>query len=381
MSNSVVILGKRKRYNISTTTELDLSGQGLTELPEGIGRLTNLENLYLYDNELRSLPDSFGRLTKLYEVDLARNELRSLPDSFGRLTNLWTLHLDGNELRSLPDSFGRLTKLTTLHLDGNELRSLPDSFGRLTNLTSLSLFGNELRSLPDSFGRLTGLRVLNLDYSKLRSLPESFKNLDRNLKIFYNSKTYSRDEFIKLFRPRRVSKNTEIFNRTISETKKLSNIPKNKRVYLNTNTNVKNNGELRRLYNKNGINKYMRGKTLGRLHGGNFTVRDVRNLKNTNVVNKNVYLRNIKVRLQNSTLNNLQNTANTIKTNLPSNVSRNDVNTVVRNMKPYIINKIYNKLKNSPSNNRVRLMNAMKNRGLMNNSDINDIKRKLNNKK
>jgi Leucine-rich repeat (LRR) protein len=362
MSNSVVILGKS--YNISTTTVLDLSGQGLTELPEGTGRLTNIKRLYLSENELSSVPDWIGRLT-----------------------NLKILHLDGNKLTSLPDSFGRLTKLTQVYLGRNELRSLPDSFGNLTELDTLDLQNNKLTSLPENFGRLTKLYMLFLSGNNITSLPASFKNLDRNIMIAYNHErnndAFSRDKFIKLFRPtrptpmRRVSKNTELFNRTISETKKLSNIPKNKRVYINTNTNVKNNVELRRLYNKNGINQYMRGRTRGRLHGGNFTRRNVRNLKNTNVVNKNVYLRNIKVRLQNSPLNNLQNTVNTIKTNLPSNVSRNDVNTVVRNMKPYIINKIYNKLKNAPSNNRLRLMNAMKNRGLMNNSDIDGIKRKF----
>jgi len=123
----------------------------------------------------------------------------------------------------------------------------------------------------------------------------------------------------------------------------------------------------------------MRGRREGRLHGGEaFRMENVKKIKNTNSVNKNVYLRNIKVSLQNSTLNNLQNNVNKIKNNLPSNVSRTDVNNVVRNMKPYIINKIFNKLKNSPSNNRVRIMNAMKNKGFMNNSDINAMKKKLN---
>jgi uncharacterized protein (UPF0248 family) len=141
-------------------------------------------------------------------------------------------------------------------------------------------------------------------------------------------------------------------------------------------------------------------------------------------VNKNVYLRNIKSRLQNSTLNNwsstieriknnlptnvkkndvnnmvrkmksqvlqkifnkLRNTPlnnfNTtverIKTNLPTNISRTDVNNIVRSMKPQVLQKIFNKLKNSPPNNRVRIMNTMKNRGFMNNSDIVVIKKKL----
>ena len=46
-------------------------------------------------------------------------------------------------------------------------------------------------------------------------------------------------------------------------------------------------------------------------------------------------------------------------------------------MKPQVLQKIFNKLKNSPSNNRVRLMNTMKNRGLMNQNDITLMKKKL----
>jgi len=206
--------------------------------------------------------------------------------------------------------------------------------------------------------------------------------LNPNVKIvFSDGRVYNKNALFRVFQPyklKRISKNTQLFNKEISNTNKISNIPKNKRAYLNINSNVKNNGELRRLYNKNGINQYMNGRREGRLHGGSFTKNNVKIIKNINSVNKNVYLRNIKVRLQNSTLNNLRDNVNRIKNNLPSNVSRNDVNNVFRNMKPFIINKIFNKLKNSPSNNRVRIMNAMKNKGFMNNSDINTMKKRLN---
>jgi len=219
----------------------------------------------------------------------------------------------------------------------------------------------------------------------LTSLPESFKNLRSDTVIYYNNQSYTRNEFVRLFRPnrpnisKRISKNTELFNRTISKTNKIFNIPKNKRVYINTNSNIKNNGELRRLYNKNGINRYMRGRNTGRLHGGNFRMSNVKKLTNKNIVNKNVYLRNIKSRLMNSSLNNFNQTVERIKSNLPSNINRNDVNTIVRSMKPQVLQKIFNKLKNSPSNKRNSIMNTMKNRGFMNQNDITAMKKKLNN--
>jgi Leucine-rich repeat (LRR) protein len=370
--NSVVILGKRYYIN---RTAIDLSEKKLAYLPESIGRLTDLEMLGLAKTNLRSLPKSFGQLKKLWKLDLDNNKLTSLPESIGKLTNLQELHLSYNKLRTLPESIGKLTDLRVLQLQYNKLRTLQESIGKLTNLKELDLGYNKLTSLPESIGNLTNLETLWLDDNKLTSLPESFKNLNRELHIKYNYKGYTRDEFIKLFIRRRVSKNTELINNAISPTNKLP--PKNKRVYINTPTNVKPNGELLRLYNKNGINQYMNDRNVGRLHGGNFTMNNVSELTNRNIVNRNVYLRNIKVRFMNSSLNNFNTTVERIKTNLPSNISRTDVNNMVRNMKPQILQKIFNKLKNSPSNNRVRIMNTMKNRGFMNNSDIVVIKKKL----
>jgi len=351
-----MIMGER--YNINTTTELVL--------------------------HTRVFPPEIVKLTKLKFLKVSM--LSSLPESIGKLTNLEELNLKDGRLTSLPESIGKLTKLEKLNLFNNKLTSLPTSIGKLTNLEDFNLgFNPKLTSLPPSFGNLTQLKKLFLYYTPITSLPKSIKKL-RNTKIFYGldygpNLTFKGGlEFYRYFSVRRVTKNTELFNQVGSTTNKISNINNEKRVYINILSNLKNKNndfELRRLYNKNFIIKYMRGRNIGRLHGGKFNLSNVRKLTSSNIVNKNVYLRNIRARLQNSTLNNLQNTVNKIKTNLPSNVSRNDVNVIIRNMKPYIINKIFNKLKNSPSTIRVRLMNNYKNQGLMNNSDINKIQNKL----
>jgi Leucine-rich repeat (LRR) protein len=49
----------------SGATELDLSGLGLTELPDSIANLTALQTLDLTDNQLTRLPDSIAQLQKL----------------------------------------------------------------------------------------------------------------------------------------------------------------------------------------------------------------------------------------------------------------------------------------------------------------------------
>ena len=54
----------------SGATELDLSGMKLTELPESIGQLTQLQTLNLFRNQLTTLPDSLGQLTQLTKLNL-----------------------------------------------------------------------------------------------------------------------------------------------------------------------------------------------------------------------------------------------------------------------------------------------------------------------
>jgi len=216
--------------------------------------------------------------------------------------------------------------------------------------------------LTPEIGQLQKLKFLKVD-NKLTSLPESFKNLPDNLLIKYGNTEYKKQQFMKKFAPKRINKNTELLNSTILPT---NNIPRSKRVYLDIPSNVKNNGTLRRVYNKNGINQFIRGRE-GRvsLHGNNFTANNVNPLNN-----KNFNLQRIRVRLLNTPLNNMKTTIEGVKNRLPPNVSRTDVNNVVRKIKPLLLNKIRNKLRTTPANNRRALINRYMRDGLINNRDV-----------
>ncbi|HUN07955.1 MAG TPA: COR domain-containing protein [Aggregatilineales bacterium] len=170
---------------------LDLESLGLSEVPASIGQLSQLQTLYLHDNQLTSLPESLGQLTQLQTLDLHDNQLTSLPESLGQLSQLLTLDLQDNQLTSLPESLGQLSQLQTLYLHGNQLTSLPESLGQLSQLQTLYLHGNQLTSLPESLGQLSQLQALYLHYNQLTTLPESLGQLTqlRTLMLYDNELT------------------------------------------------------------------------------------------------------------------------------------------------------------------------------------------------
>lgn len=165
----------------SHATKLDLRSMKLTELPESIGQLNQLQELDLgrdylknesENNRLTTLPDSLGQLTQLTSLDLSNNQLTTLPDSLGQLTQLTELVLSHNQLTALPDSLGQLTQLINLHLNNNNLTTLPESSGQLTGLRKLYLYQNKLTSLPQAISSFRGLTVLMLGDNQLSHIPE-----------------------------------------------------------------------------------------------------------------------------------------------------------------------------------------------------------------
>lgn len=160
--------------NINT---LWLQENQITDIPESVENLTNLMYLYLHSNKISNIPESIGSLTKLKMLDLGDNQITSIPESIGNLTQLENLTLNNNALLSLPENIASLTKLSNLEINGNQLTMLPSDIGNLTNLKILYAYDNELTALPTSIGNLTSLERLNVKNNKLTSLPETMSNL------------------------------------------------------------------------------------------------------------------------------------------------------------------------------------------------------------
>ena len=140
---------------------LHFTNNQLTQLPD-LMKLTNLHELYCYNNQLIKLPGTLP--PTLRRLDCWNNQLVTLPDSLP--PTLRHLNCSNNQLHKLPDSLP--PALQILNCENNLLLSLPDSLP--PTLQILYCSNNQLHKLPDSFPPT--LQTLYCDDNQLRSLPE-----------------------------------------------------------------------------------------------------------------------------------------------------------------------------------------------------------------
>ena len=158
-------------------------------IPPEIGKLTDLQYLYLNDGFTGSIPPELGNLTQLETIRIEDNSLTSsIPKELGNLTNLTLLVLSNCQLTgNIPQELGKLTNLTALTLIENQLSgNIPKELGNLSNLTGLYLRHNQLTGeIPKELGNLTKLEELSVRFNQLTGeIPKELGSLT-NLRLLY----------------------------------------------------------------------------------------------------------------------------------------------------------------------------------------------------
>lgn len=190
---------------------LDLSGHGLSELPESFGVLSELIALNLSNNELVTLPRSMANLTKLTNLDLRRNHFGKLPEVLTKLS-LRSLNLSGNmlddvsilkgckELRVLDLSVNAITtmgdalsaenELRTLNLSHNYIKNVTKLLTTLPNTERLDLSGNLINQIPESIGKMESLVELKLEDNVIEFLDDKLFGLGLETLDLSSNKLY-----------------------------------------------------------------------------------------------------------------------------------------------------------------------------------------------
>ncbi|XP_030449539.1 disease resistance protein RUN1-like [Syzygium oleosum] len=175
----------------------------LKTLPESIGNMSSLTDLFLDNTMITTLPESIGMLERLRTLRLSQcAQLRQLPTSLGKLKSLVYLVMPGTCVTELPQEFGMLTSLTSLKMrkelnrgqplnveDNPELAEpnqsnalkhivLPESFANLCSLKEMDAHAWGFSgSISNNFERLSSLEDLNLGRNDFSSLPSSLSGL------------------------------------------------------------------------------------------------------------------------------------------------------------------------------------------------------------
>lgn len=101
--------------------QLDMSGQGLSNISMKLFQYDFLESLYLGNNKLTTIPTMISKLRGLRTLDLSQNRIEEVPSELGLCYNLRYLYLFDNNIRTLPNGFGNLIELLFLGIEGNPL--------------------------------------------------------------------------------------------------------------------------------------------------------------------------------------------------------------------------------------------------------------------
>eukprot|EP01129_Flabellula_baltica_P011130 TRINITY_DN4809_c0_g1_i1.p1 TRINITY_DN4809_c0_g1~~TRINITY_DN4809_c0_g1_i1.p1 ORF type:complete len:565 (+),score=68.31 TRINITY_DN4809_c0_g1_i1:831-2525(+) len=163
---------------LSKVTELNLSGNMITDLHESIGEMGDLTKLCLDYNILQEIPIAIECLDILEQLYLSGNNLTVLPHSVSNLRNLQILDLSLNKNMDsiILQHLTKLSSLTELHISTN----LKRNFTANESMTRLNL---NCTKLP-SFSCHKELTELNLGNGRLTSIPPAIFEL-ANLETFY----------------------------------------------------------------------------------------------------------------------------------------------------------------------------------------------------
>ena len=180
---------------------------GITSIPKSIGKLKNLEYLYIANGEIASIPDEIGQLESLtdleiyncpkmtafptaiaqcpelisvnisnnrqWEPDVIRDGLAALASGASH-DKIQILYCTDNRLQEMPEEFSQLSKIGLLDLENNEISKLP-VLGSSVAPVQLYLDYNEIEEIPENFCQMNDMETFSAAYNKIRKFPNIFK--------------------------------------------------------------------------------------------------------------------------------------------------------------------------------------------------------------
>ncbi|CAO3659938.1 unnamed protein product [Rhizopus stolonifer] len=162
-------------YKLHQLRVLNLSQNQIKTIPEEMPlRLRNLITLRISANQIDQLPPNLDDWIHMRHLQLGSvyggNRLTQLPESITNMPQLEELDVSNNQLRLLPDDFV-IPTLITLNVSHNHLDYIPKSIAQCIRLKSLNVSKNHLTSLPSDLIHLRYLELFDISENLLCIMP------------------------------------------------------------------------------------------------------------------------------------------------------------------------------------------------------------------
>ncbi|KAI0843840.1 hypothetical protein F5Y00DRAFT_256498 [Daldinia vernicosa] len=180
--------------NLQNLEILDLHGNNISSLPDGVDKMVRLRMLNLSENAFETLPfESLSKLPltellvrknklsgtligpgvegfpQLQILDVTANQIKMITDD-DRPLNLPSLHqftVSINRISSLPD-MSSWTSLLTLNADENSITAFPKGLTSLENVRHVDFTSNDIRVIPPEVARMESLIMLRITGNPLK---------------------------------------------------------------------------------------------------------------------------------------------------------------------------------------------------------------------
>lgn len=170
---------------IQGMTHLDLSNNRLSELPESISLLRDLEYLNLANNNLISLPqESLAKLKKLRHVNLSGNQLLFFPSFILDIPTVQYLYLQKNEIVNIPKEIKDLKQLKILYIGDNNISNIPLEIVETSkNKNAISALSNYFYALEDGEDELYEAKLILVGSGAVGKTSLANKIIDSSYKL------------------------------------------------------------------------------------------------------------------------------------------------------------------------------------------------------
>ncbi len=151
----------------SSIEVLNLSNEGLVDLPSSVKKCKKIKKLKLNNNKITFLPVWFKDLENLEELDISGNRRLNINQAFSlisQLPNLQKITANHCNMFYLPVAIRRIQTLKEVNISDNHIKHLPPIF-EYTHWEKLDISYNCIDTLPSTMVFMNSLKELNLSYT------------------------------------------------------------------------------------------------------------------------------------------------------------------------------------------------------------------------